>query len=268
VNIVFKGLPVHYEILGEGLPLIFLHGFNENSHVWDLIIPTISKQYKTIIIDLPGFGKSPLPSPLSLHYMANAVHRIIEELNLVKPIIVGHSMGGYVCLELAQHYPNLMSGSALFQSTAIADTSEKKENRIKTLDFLHKNPVESFYKVFIPSLFAPQNLKSDLLNFTQNIINQTAKESVIAGTGAMLQRTNKSDVLINSSIPWLFVAGKYDQLIPTEQMALQASYCSRAMFEILFNSGHMGMLEESEKSSEIILKFANWVHIQKLINKN
>ena len=258
MNTTFKGLPVHYEIIGEGLPLIFLHGFNENSTVWDLIIPMVSKHYQCILIDLPGFGKSPLPANLSIKYMANAVQRVIEEINISKPIIIGHSMGGYVSLEFANHYPDLLSGAGLFHSTAIADTDEKKENRLKTIDFLIKNPVESFFKVFIPGLFAPQNLKSNLLIPTEAIINQTQKESVIAGTKAMLERPDRTEVLMGSTFPWLFIAGKYDQLIPVEHLSLQASYCNKAMFEILFNSGHIGMIEEPEKSSEIILNFAAW----------
>ena len=133
MNTTFKGLPVHYEIIGEGLPLIFLHGFNENSAVWDLIIPALAKQYQCVVIDLPGFGKSPLPANLSIKYMANAVHRVIEEINIAKPIVIGHSMGGYVSLELAAHYPDLLSGVGLFHSTAIADTDEKKDNRLKTI---------------------------------------------------------------------------------------------------------------------------------------
>jgi pimeloyl-ACP methyl ester carboxylesterase len=258
VNTVFKGLPVHYEIFGEGLPLIFLHGFNENSNVWDLIIPNVSKHNQCIVIDLPGFGKSPLPANLTIKYMADAVYRIIEELNLLKPIVIGHSMGGYISLDLVHIHPELLKGVGLFHSTTFADSDEKKDNRLKTIEFLDKNPVEAFFKVFIPGLFAPQNLKSELLILTENVVKQTHKESVIAGTKAMLERSDRTDVLKNSHIPWLFIAGQYDQLIPMEQISLQASYCNKAMFEILFNSGHIGMIEEPDKSSEIILNFAEW----------
>lgn len=258
MNTVFKGLPVHYEIFGEGLPLIFLHGFNENSSVWDLMIPNVSKHHQCIVIDLPGFGKSPLPANLTIKYMADAVHRIIEEQKIYKPIVIGHSMGGYVSLELVHNYPELLKGVGLFHSTAIADSDEKKDNRLKTIEFLDKNPVEAFFKVFIPGLFAPQNLKSELLKLTENVVKQTHKESVIAGTKAMLERADRTDVLKNSKIPWLFIGGQYDQLIPMEQISLQTSYCNKAMIEILINSGHIGMIEEPDKSSEIILNFAEW----------
>ncbi|MFM9944901.1 MAG: alpha/beta fold hydrolase [Bacteroidia bacterium] len=264
MDTLYKGLPVHYQISGDGWPLIFLHGFNENFEIWDLIIPEISSNYQCICIDLPGFGKSPLPSNLTIKYMADAVNRVIEELKIIKPIVIGHSMGGYVTLELARQHPLLLSGGGLFHSTALADTEDKKINRIKTLDFLNTNPLDSFFKIFISGLFAPQNLKSGLLKPTENIIHQTSKNSVMAGIKAMLERTDSTDVLKNSSIPWLIVAGKYDGLLPVEQLSLLASYCPMAMFEILFNSGHLGMIEEPEISAEIIFKFANWINSENL----
>ncbi len=258
MNINFKGLPIHYEIFGDGLPLIFLHGFNENCRIWDLTVPKISEHYKCIIVDLPGFGHSPLPAKLSLTYLANALHRIIEELNLDKPIVVGHSMGGYVALEFAHTYPNTLGGACLFHSTALADSAYKKENRLKTLDFLENNPVDLFYKVFIPGLFAPHNLNPRIVELTEKIIKQTVQESVIEGTKAMLERADRTDVLKNSRYPWLFIAGKFDQLIPIEHLSLQSSYCELSQFEILTNSGHMGMIEEPTKTLEILIKFANW----------
>ena len=259
-NIVFKGIPVYYSISGNGFPIIFLHGFNENITIWDSILTPISKKYQCICIDIPGFGKSPLPTNLTLKYMADAVHRIIEQLELIKPIIIGHSMGGYVLLELVHHYPDLFSGSGLFHSTAIPDTNERKANRLKTIEFLDHNPVAPFFKIFIEGLFAPQNLKLKYIKQAEAIICKTHKNSAIAGVKAMLERTDRTELLKQSHMPWLLIAGQSDQLIPVEQIAIQASYCQRAMIEILYNSGHLGMIEEPEKSSEIILKFAKWIY--------
>ena len=258
-KLVFKGIPVHYSISGQGFPIILLHGFNENLHVWDSILPVISKNYQCICIDLPGFGKSPLPSSLTIKYMADSVHRVIEELALIKPIVIGHSMGGYVVLELVNHYPDALSGAGLIHSTALSDSDEKKENRKKSLDFLDKNSVDVFFKVFIQGLFAPQNLKSNYLKRAETIICQTNKNSVVAGIKAIMERPDRTEVLKQSILPWLLVAGQFDELIPLGNITMQASYCQKALIEILYNSGHLGMIEEPEKSSEIILKFAEWI---------
>ena len=257
--IQYKGLPLHYDRIGEGKPLIFLHGFNENSKIWDWVIPTIQKDFTCITIDLPGFGRSPLPGNLTLDYMANAVYRLIEELNLLNPVIIGHSMGGYVCLEIGIKHENKLGGIALFHSTAVPDSEQKIENRLKTLAFLNSNPIEAYYKIFLSGLFSQINLKNEVYQTAEKIIIQTKIESIIAGTKAMIERKGRLDLLTNSNLPWLLIAGKNDQLIPIESLSLQASFCKKAMFEILSESAHAGMLEEPEKSSKIIMNFAKWV---------
>jgi pimeloyl-ACP methyl ester carboxylesterase len=261
LNTIYKGLPVHYEIKGEGFPLIFLHGFNESSAIWNKVVPELPIDYQCISIDLPGFGQSALPDSLTIKYMADAVHRVIDELKLVKPIIIGHSMGGYVTLELVQNYPNLVSGAGLFHSTAFADSEEKKNNRTKTIDFLERNPVELFFKTFIQGLFAPFNFKPSMINQVETMVYKTLKKSVMAATLAMRERGDRTNTLKNSTMPWLFIAGKHDSLIPLEQITLQSSFCNRSMIELLNNSGHLGMFEEPIQAQIAILKFAEWVKL-------
>lgn len=269
MNTIYKGLPIHYEITGEGLPLIFLHGFNESSAIWNKIVTELSIGYQCVTIDLPGFGQSVLPDSLTIKYMADAVHRVIDELKLVKPIIIGHSMGGYVTLELVQNYPNLVSGAGLFHSTAFADSEEKKINRTKTIDFLERNPVELFFKTFIQGLFAPFNIKPSMTSQVEAMVHATPKKSVMAAILAMREREDRTNILKISNIPWLFIAGKHDSLIPLEQITLQSSFCSRSMIELLNNSGHLGMIEESSQSQTAIIKFAEWVKLmQKEENQN
>lgn len=259
MNTIFKGLPVNYSIDGEGFPVVFLHGFNESTFIWNLVIPDLSKHMQCICIDLPGFGNSGLPANLSISYMADAVYRVLDELKLEKPVIVGHSMGGYVALELIHKHPDYLSGAALVHSTAFADTDEKKTNRTKTIEFLEKNPLDAFFKVFIQGLFAPFNLNHQKMDFVNELVFKTSKNSVMAATKAMMEREDRTEVLRNVKIPWLFIAGKHDQLIPTESMSLQSSYCNKALFKILQNTGHLGMIEEPEKTAQIIQEFLNWI---------
>jgi len=261
LNTIYKGLPIHYEIQGEGFPLIFLHGFNESSAIWQKILPELLAKYQCITIDLPGFGQSALPDFLSTKYMADAVRRVIDDLKLEKPTIIGHSMGGYVILELIQNYPNLASAAGLFHSTAYSDSEEKKSNRTKTYEFLERNPVDLFFKTFIQGLFAPFNFKPSMTNQVETMVYQTEKKSVMAAILAMKEREDKTSVLKNSNIPWLFIAGKHDSLISLDQITLQSSFCKKSMVEILKNSGHLGMIEETSASQAAIIKFVEWVNV-------
>lgn len=91
-------------------------------------------------------------------------------------------------------------------------------------------------------------------------------EGLSAAAIAMRNRPDYTKVLKESSIPLLMVAGRFDAGIPVSTSALQASLSANASFYILESSGHSGMLEESDKSAEILQEFTN--HCQLYTNEN
>ena len=98
---------------GEGLPIIFLHGFCSDSSVWNDLLASFSNEY-IVCIDLPGFGKSDFQENCFIPEMAGIVNAVLKELKIEKCILVGHSMGGYVALEFAKQFPTVISGLCLF----------------------------------------------------------------------------------------------------------------------------------------------------------
>src|SRR5512133_1365999 len=70
-------------------------------------------------------------------------------------IVIGHSMGGYITLALAERYPELLKGFGLFHSTAYADSDERREGRKKTIALIEQKGVGEFVKTSVPNLFGP-----------------------------------------------------------------------------------------------------------------
>ena len=95
-----SGLNLHYEERGAGRPLVFLHGFGANTHTWKHLIPRFADHYKTISLDLKGFGLSPKPADneYSPEDQADLVTDFIIEKGLTDITIIGHSLGGAVGL--------------------------------------------------------------------------------------------------------------------------------------------------------------------------
>lgn len=239
--------------------MVFLHGFNESIEIWEPLIDKLTDSFTCVCIDLPGFGKSTLPSQLTIPFIGDACMDVIRFLNLERPVLIGHSMGGYIVLDMIRKHENEFSGASLFHSTADPDSEEKIENRKKTIEFLNHNPKEGFLKIFIEGLFAPFNRGKQKYKFIENPIYGTSQVSVINATKAMMERESSIDVLEKSEIPWLFIAGKYDQHLKIEQLSLQASFCKKSQFYILNNSGHLGMIEEPENSAILLKKFMKWI---------
>lgn len=222
--------------------MILMHGFPMNQQVWADFAEKLSARFKVVTVDLPGFGKSPrLSGPFTLRAVASAVLNWVRAKQYQRPVITGHSLGGYVALALADLDIELMSGMCLFHSTALADSEEKKRSRNKVLEFIEKQGVHAFTSNFIAQLYADPQHSS--ITRVKNIAVQSSKETVVDYTMAMRDRPDQTDVLRRFPSPVLFLAGDKDQGIPVDSIVKQAALCKDGEAVILPEVAHMGMFE-------------------------
>lgn len=247
---------VNYRELGSGPELILLHGFPMNQHVWDDFSKKLCTSYKVVTIDLPGFGRSAgLPGGFTLEEIAHVLISFLREKRYSRPIIVGHSLGGYVALAMAEMEPGLFRGLCLFHSTALADSDEKKDSRNKVLEFIEKHGVQAFTSNFIGQLYADPQHQS--ITKVKNLAAQASIEAVVGYTRAMRDRRDRTHVITTFPSPLLFLAGEKDQGIPVDTLWNQASLNSKAEVEILSGVAHMGMFEAEGTAAKKILNFAD-----------
>ena len=99
---------LHYRVLGKGAPLVILHGLFGSSDNWQSQAKNLAEFYTVYLVDLRNHGHSFWSPAHTYDLMAEDVHRLIEELNLKKIILLGHSMGAKVAMTFAQQHPNLL----------------------------------------------------------------------------------------------------------------------------------------------------------------
>ena len=93
---------LNYREAGSGQPVVLIHGFPMNLLVWESLAEKLAEKYHVITPDLPGFGKSSgLPEGFTIDDVAASMLRFLTERNVSRPVIVGHSLGGYVTLAMA-----------------------------------------------------------------------------------------------------------------------------------------------------------------------
>ncbi len=249
---------VVHEQRGSGRPVVLLHGFCETRKLWYRMADKLAGSYAVFLPDLPGFGESPLPhKPFSIESIAAMIHAWLDENGLHRPVVIGHSLGGYVALAMAATQPFRMSGLGLFHSTAYADTAEKKANRDKVIDFVTRNGVAPYVETFVPGLFFQKD-HPDIATMLK-IGMGTRKETLIAYATAMRDRPDRTGILETFSGPMLMVAGDHDAGIPVEQTAKQVALMRTAVFRVLNNTGHMGMFESELESMKIVKEFIDLV---------
>lgn len=259
---IVNGHKVGYFDEGKGPVVVLLHGFGEDATVWAAQIKLLQQNYRVIAPHFPGTAQSELTENLSIEDMAQAVQQLLllpatGVFPEHKIILVGHSMGGYVTLAFAEKYPELLISWGLFHSTAVADSAEKKQVREKGIAFIEKNGAAAFIESTVGNLFSTKTKKENpqLIKDFLHSMNNFSDISLVSYYRAMINRPDRTMVLKNAATPVLLVLGKDDQAIPYDEALKLAYMANKTYFYTLQQSGHMGMLEEEEKTNGILQEF-------------
>lgn len=246
--------PIFFEQQGQGAPMILIHGFPMSHLVWKDFASKLADNFTVYTPDLPGFGQSEILSPsFSIDAVADAVLEWVERNRIKKSVMIGHSLGGYVALAMAEKRPDLFAGFGIFHSTALADSTEKKDSRTKVVEFVEKNGAFAFTSNFIAPLFADPNHPA--ISWVRDIAIESPEDAVVGYTKAMRDRPDRESVLRNFAKPILFVAGEKDLGIPVETIKQQASLCQYPDLHILSGVAHMGMFEQTNETLAIVTRF-------------
>lgn len=248
---------------GSGDTLVFLHGFCESRQVWAAFMKPLQQQFRTIALDLPGHGGNTQNNAgYSMSSMAEDVKQQLDELEIRKCILIGHSMGGYVSMAFAEKYSQMLSGLCLFHSSALPDTEEKKENRDKTIDYVERHGVANFINPFVEPLFYRENRKRlhAEIEMMKEIGRATPQASITSALAAMRDRPDRTNVLREARFPVLFIFGKDDGAVPLDKALAQCYLPGNSLVYFLEKTGHMGMFERTYETRKAVQKFAETIY--------
>ena len=252
----------HKYTLGTKIPLVFIHGFCEDSTVWDSF-KNYFDGHPMLFVDLPGFGTSEVQVDYTINDVADQIAGLITKHELKKPIVIGHSMGGYTTCALARKYETLLSGIALFHSHPFKDDAEKKKNRIKSIDFIKRNGAKVFVDQLIKNLFSVENEKKypKEIQHMQQRAATYPKEAIVEGMKAMLEREDNKLTMEDLNIPVLMMVGKKDRVTTYEVCKKQFVLPKLGMIKVYEEIGHMGMIEDPDLTSRGILEFIELINL-------
>jgi pimeloyl-ACP methyl ester carboxylesterase len=256
--IIEKDISLYYRVTGEGEPVMLIHGFAEDGTIWDTLVPELKKDYKLIIPDLLGSGRSEgKVEGISMETLAEHLNIIVNKENIPSCTMIGHSMGGYVTLAFAEKYAGKLTRFGLFHSTAYADSDEKKEARKKNIEFIKKHGTVKYLEQSVPTLFSEEFNKKypEIIEEFISRYSNFSPTSLVCYTEAMMNRPDRTHVLKNFEKPILFILGEYDTAVPLEQGLKLCKIAEFSYIYICAHSGHMGMLEEPDFCLKAIQDF-------------
>ncbi|MGE8206236.1 2-succinyl-6-hydroxy-2,4-cyclohexadiene-1-carboxylate synthase [Heyndrickxia sp. NPDC080065] len=260
-----NGVNYHVRLIGQGEPLLLLHGFTGEMSTWEAIIPYLGDKFQLVLVDILGHGKTESPlddKRYQIEEIAEDMKAILMNLNLNKVNILGYSMGGRLALAFTILFPEMVNKLILESASPGLRTEEEREARRFQDESLAERILENGLKSFVQywtniPLFQTQKKLSESIQL--KIEQQRLQNNPIGlanslkgmGTGSMPSFWEKLSFL---EMPVLIITGSLDNKFCkiAEEMK---NVISDAKHETILSVGHAIHVEDSQKFGTIIKEF-------------
>jgi pimeloyl-ACP methyl ester carboxylesterase len=242
-SISFKNAKISFSDVGKGTVVVLIHGFLENSSMWNDLVPALSKRNRIITVDLLGHGNSEcLGYVHPMELFAETIEAVLKHLKIRTYILVGHSLGGYVSLALTKINPSKVKGLCLVNSTSNGDDEERKKLRVRANKLIQNNFANMVRMSFI-NLFGEQS-RTRFKNEMESALKvalQTPIQGYIAAQEGMRIRPNTTSILEENNFKKLIIMGRKDPVLNVESSLVEAKQTHSEI--IIFPNGHMPHIE-------------------------
>jgi pimeloyl-ACP methyl ester carboxylesterase len=266
-RVELPGADVNYVEIGEGKPIVFVHGISGCWQNWLENLPNFGRTHRAIAFDLPGFGESPMPSwKIDIPAYGRLLHDFCEKIGVKQgATLVGNSMGGFIAAEAATAAPGRFDRLVLVSAAGIFNTWNPEERATVTAfgwkvfgqafanrskEILRHRRLRQI--ALGPFIRYPNRLRADLL------WEQIAGGAVCPGFGDALRATIRHDIrerLPQIDIPTLIVWGFSDRVIPVQAALSYHRRIPGSRLEIFERTGHVPQLERPARFNALLDEF-------------
>ena len=248
---------LHYKEIGEGKPLIILHGLFGTSDNWQTHAKKLAEYYHVILVDQRNHGHSPWSDDFTYNYLADDLERLVNHLNINQFTLIGHSMGGKTAMYYSQKYPNRLEKMVIvdigikrypmhhneiikgIQSIDLATISSRSEAEIAMLPFVDSYGVRQF---LLKNLYWIEKGK---LAWRMNVnVLEREMEEILAPIP-----------ILEVWIPTLFIRGALSNYILDEDWSDIEEIFPDAILQTIENAGHWVHSEQPEEFINGVLSF-------------
>lgn len=272
---VLDSIPLAYTEAGQGAEtILFIHGLGGTRQHWHKTLPALSKEYRALAVDLPGYGDSWLeevPQDSLLHFFANSLLALMDSLEISAAHLAGHSMGGQIAMLLALEHPERVQKLVLAAPAGIETFTEAEGQGLRTYvataypqklteEKIRQNYALNFYQM--PE--GAEELIQERLALNESSYFPIYANVLIKAVEGMLNAPLASR-LPELEPPVLILFGREDQLIPnrylhpeftTEALARSGQQAiPRSQLIMLPEAGHLLMFEQPEAFNQALKNF-------------
>ena len=256
---LINGIRLHYVQAGQGIPLLFVHGFPLDHTLWQPQLESLSDIAQVIAPDLRGFGQSDAPEGVyTMEAQADDLAALLDILHIERAVVCGLSMGGYIALAFWRRYASRVLGLLLVDTRAGADAPAARQARLDTAERVKQEGTAFVVEDMLPRLLAEVTRQSrpDVVEFARAMMLRQSPAGVVGALLGMAERPDSTPMLPTISVPTLAVFGAEDVITPaeTEGRSLAAAIPG-AKLVVTPNAGHLSNLEQPEAFNATVHEF-------------
>jgi pimeloyl-ACP methyl ester carboxylesterase len=265
-----RGQPLNVIELGEGPPVVFVHGLSGSWPNWLEQLPVFAERHRVITLDLPGFGHSPMPAEtITISYYARILDGLLEELAVDAAALVGSSMGGFVSAELAIARPQRVERLVLVAVAGIS--TYRHRDAMRAVPWITRaERIAAGYTAWLASRSDAVTRRRGLRNATLGVVMRhparlpgplaaeqlrgAGKPGFIGALRALLEYPI-SERLPEIACPTLIVWGDEDRLISVRDADAFAEMIPNSRKVVFADTGHLAMLERPAAFNALVEGF-------------
>ncbi|PDS25619.1 alpha/beta fold hydrolase [Flavobacterium branchiophilum] len=251
----YKNTAISYTLSGRGPAIVLLHGFLENQSIWHFHAVNLSFLHTVITIDLLGHGQSECLGYIhTMEENAAMVIELLKHLEIEKAHFVGHSMGGYVVLAIADLMPQWVKSLVLLNSTALPDSEERQQNRNRAIQLIKKD-CPTYISMCIHNLFSEKTRSHFTAAIEQLKVEalQTPVQGIIASLEGMKIRKDRVFILKEKNYKKLIILGQNDSVLPIEEQKKSLKNTFTKM--VVLEGGHVSFIENKLELLDALVLF-------------
>jgi pimeloyl-ACP methyl ester carboxylesterase len=254
-----NGVEFAYTDEGKGFPLVFLHGFPLNRRAWSTQIQAFQARHRVIAPDLRGFGESASTrGAIPMARYAADVLGLLEQLEVDRFILVGHSMGGYIAQSIAETAPEKLRGLVLVATRAGADTEAVAQSRRTLAEEVLTWGTASVLADQASKLLATSNLDPAMAGRVRACMAPASSDGIHGALLGMAERSDLRGNLARIRVPTLIVAGAEDGVIPIQESEAMFQAIPEAQLSLIPKAGHLVALEQGAAFNEVLREWLAW----------
>jgi pimeloyl-ACP methyl ester carboxylesterase len=249
VLIRIRGLETFYQVDGQGDPVVLLHGWGTSSQSLSGVVTCLAPAFRTVSVDLPGFGWSHAPPEAwGIADYADHVRQLLDALGVAGAAFLGHSFGGRIAIHLAAHQPRRVARLVLVASAGVRPRRRLSYHlRVATTKALRR-------LLTLPGL---ESAGSRLLQRWQAKVG--SRDYLAAGrlrpTLVKVVNEDLAPILPRVEAPTLLVWGDQDQEVRRPAMELMAGRIPQARLEVFAGAGHFPFEDAPETFCRTVTEF-------------